>query len=411
MIYRVLALFTLVSSFTFPLREVKIKKPISDYTKLKASPITLESALIENYYNLQYIAELNFGTPGQAMTLTLDTGSSYTWVPSTSCDCHDSLNVFNSSLSSTYKNLTTKIELYYGMGEVKGYLVSDVLSLGQLSASNQTFVAITYDKDLDGLNSDGLLGLGFKELSDGVKTFVDNLKEQGKIKEAVFSFYLSNIDNEFRDSVFTIGEYDINLYGNGVEQIIDIDASYGYWLTILDKVEVDSSTVHNKQSYAIIDLGSSLISMPYSAFSNYAKKIKEINENCYDFGYLVCECAFGNYDAYPDITFTFGTEEFVIHPDNYIYYETGYCYLLIESSYESYYIIGQPFMRDYYTVFDMDNNLIRASRAVGTKETSDYGNLFYIICAGIFGFVVIVVGVFLIIYFTRKTNEDYQPLT
>ena len=38
----------------------------------------------------------------------------------------------------------------------------------------------------------GIVGLGFKALSDGYPTMLDNLKEQKIIKNRTFSFYLSS---------------------------------------------------------------------------------------------------------------------------------------------------------------------------------------------------------------------------
>lgn len=403
MIVRLISLLFLATSLEVPLKQTRAKKILEKYSKLKSNPITLASTLVENYYNLQYSAELYFGTPGQLMSLTLDTGSSYTWVPGTSCNCHESVNSFEESASSTFRNTSEKVDLYYGMGEVRGYLVNDTLSLGQLSATTQQFVLINYDKDLDSLNSDGLLGLGFSSLSDGVLTFVDNLKSQGQISESVFSFYISNSDNEYMQSVFTIGEYDTSKYGNGNQQIINIDSSYGFWLSILDTFSVDSKALNRKQAYAIIDLGSSLISIPTPIYKKYARKVKETNFDCYDIGYLVCDCTFGNYSNFPDLSLTIDGEDFVIHAENYVYYENGYCYLLVDAIKDSYYIIGQPFFREYYTVFDVDKSIVIASPAARQGEYNYFAKAQQ---AGMAAFAL-VVAAGLITKYKRRNNEDY----
>ena len=406
MIVRLISLLLLVSSLKVPLKQTRAKKVLEKYSKLKSTPITLASTLVENFYNLQYSAELYFGTPGQVMSLTLDTGSSYTWVPGTACKCHESLNTFIDSSSSTFKNTSKPIDLYYGMGEVKGYLVTDTLSLGDLSAKDQQFVLINYDKDLDSLNSDGLLGLGFSLLSDGVPTFIDNLRSQGQISESVFSFYISNSDNEFMQSVFTIGEYDTSKYGDGYERTIEIDPSFGYWVAILDSFSVDSQSLNRKQGYAIIDLGSSLISLPNSIYKKYSKQVQNTNSLCYDIGYLVCDCTFGDYSSFPDLTLNFNGEDFVIHPENYIYYENGYCYLLVDAIQDNYYLIGQPFFREFYTVFDMESSVVIASRAA-RQETYYYFSRTQE--AGMAVFALAVAGG-LIIRYRRRDTGDYDRL-
>jgi hypothetical protein len=406
MIVRLIFLVIFASSFEFPLKQTRAKRVPQKYSKSKLTPITLASTLVENYYNLQYSAELSFGTPSQSMTLTLDTGSSYTWVPGTVCNCHESLNSFEDTASSTFKNTSAPIALYYGMGEVKGYLVNDTLSLGDLSAKNQQFVLINYDKDLDFLNSDGLLGLGFSSLSDGVKTFVDNLKSQGQISESVFSFYISNSDNEYQQSVFTIGEYDTSKYGNGYEQTIEIDSSFGFWLSIMDSFSVDTKVLNRRQAYAIFDLGSSLISVPNQIYKKYTKMVEQSIKNCYDIGYLVCDCVFGDYLEFPDLTLNFNGEDFIIHAENYIYYENGYCYLLVDAIQDSYYIIGQPFFREYYTVFDMDKSTILVSPAARQGEYDYFAKVQQ---AGIAAFVLVVAGG-LIMKFGRRESEGYDRI-
>jgi hypothetical protein len=46
-----------------------------------------------------------------------------------------------------------------------------------------------------------------------------------------------------------------------------------------------------------------------------------------------------------------------------IYYKNRYSHLSVGNNEENFYLIGQPFLRDYYTVFDMDKSIIIASSA------------------------------------------------
>ena len=73
------------------------------------------------------------------------------------------------------------------------------------------------------MKCDGVLGLSPGDLSlekdekralAGTDTtrFIDNLYEQGKIKERVFSFFLSDYNNYREIPVFTVGGYDIDKF-------------------------------------------------------------------------------------------------------------------------------------------------------------------------------------------------------
>ena len=80
-----------------------------------------------------------------------------------------------------------------------------------------------------------MLGLGFNLLSDGHPTFVENLKEQGIIEQAIFSVYLS--DTEFLygskttpESNIMFGGYDVEKYANGTDvTYIPVSGIPGYW--------------------------------------------------------------------------------------------------------------------------------------------------------------------------------------
>ena len=61
------------------------------------------------------------------------------------------------------------------------------------------------------------MGLAFNNLSDGKLTLIERLKKQGVIKNAIFSFYLSDDDygdnpSEDHTSVMLIGGYDTEKY-------------------------------------------------------------------------------------------------------------------------------------------------------------------------------------------------------
>lgn len=63
-------------------------------------------------------------------------------------------------------------------------------------------------------SSDGVIGLGFNELSSGYLTVIETLKLQGLINEAIFSIYLSDNLNEdgSLSSNIMIGGYNLEKY-------------------------------------------------------------------------------------------------------------------------------------------------------------------------------------------------------
>ena len=79
----------------------------------------LSLADLKNSYNLEYIANIQIGTPPKTMSLNIDTGSSWIRVPSINCNFVKS-NKFDPSGSSSYYYPNLKYEEAYGKETLTG---------------------------------------------------------------------------------------------------------------------------------------------------------------------------------------------------------------------------------------------------------------------------------------------------
>lgn len=87
-------------------------------------------------------------------------------------------------------------EVFYGIGYIKGYIVNDDIAITNSKDSAArvvNFLSVTNASKLEGLVSDGLLGLSpkFDYKKQKVHLLVDQLKEDGIISKAMFSMYLT----------------------------------------------------------------------------------------------------------------------------------------------------------------------------------------------------------------------------
>ncbi|XP_047317062.1 aspartic proteinase oryzasin-1-like [Impatiens glandulifera] len=159
-----------------------------------------DSSIVElkNYMDAQYFGEIGIGTPSQKFTVIFDTGSSNLWVPSTKCyfsvSCYFH-SKYKSGLSSSYKKKGKSAEIHYGTGSIAGFFSQDHVSVGDLVVKSQDFIEATREPGITFLDAkfDGILGLGFQEISVGnVVPVWYNMVEQGLIQDPIFSFLVQS---------------------------------------------------------------------------------------------------------------------------------------------------------------------------------------------------------------------------
>ncbi|KAM7262775.1 hypothetical protein ACFE04_000458 [Oxalis oulophora] len=171
---------------------------------------------LKNYLDAQYYGEIGIGTPPQKFTVIFDTGSSNMWVPSGKC-------YFSEFIEATRE-------------------------------PGVTFLVAKFD---------GILGLGFQEISVGNATPVwYNMIKQGLIKDPVFSFWLNRDVEDEEGGQIVFGGVDPNHY-KGKHTYVPVTQK-GYWQFDMGDVIIgDKATGYCADGCAAIaDSGTSLLAGP-----------------------------------------------------------------------------------------------------------------------------------------------------
>lgn len=322
------------------------------------------SIVINDYENSQYYGKIQLGTPGQNFNVIFDTGSSDLWVAGSGCDDSCGRHAkYDSSKSSTYVKNGTAFDIEYGSGPVSGYESADVLNMGGLKVQNQIFAEVT---DASGLGAaykmgkfDGILGLAFPILSvNHVPTAFENVVNQGLVDQALFSFYLGNSAKDFGELL--LGGIDAKHY-TGEISWVNLHAAT-YWEIIMGGLTVQGTTF-GANSKAIVDSGTSLLTGPSETVAAIAKSIgaKEIIA-----GEYMVAC---NYDTLPNLDFTIDGKVYTLTAYDYLIPDGNLCLfammgLDIPAPTGPLFILGDVFMRKYYTVWDTANKRIGFAQAV-----------------------------------------------
>jgi phytepsin len=238
----------------------------------------------------QYYGAIEIGSPKQEFTVVFDTGSSNLWVPSSKC--HLSLACFfhhryQSSRSTSYKADGTSFSIQYGTGSLQGFLSVDDVTLGDLTVKGQTFAEATKEPSITFLAAkcDGILGLGFKEISvNRVEPVWYNLLNQKLVQEPVFSFWLNrNASKEKKGGELVLGGVDPDHFRG--EHTYTPVTRKAYWQFEMGDVLLggDSTGFCAGGCAAIADSGTSLLAGPVGI-------VAEINHAINATGIISGEC-------------------------------------------------------------------------------------------------------------------------
>lgn len=245
-----------------------------------------------------------------------------------------------------------------------GFLSQDYIRIDD----NYTLVAKAYfvlvgrDSLPKGFKSvDGILGLGFKELSDDYETLIDSLFVEDMIERRIFALYLNHLGEMGEQqgygkepSSMQIGAYDLKKYApNGKTSTIGLNGNTGFWYSSISEFRLGNYELTNIP--VIFDSGSTLIIIDTSTYTNLFYTISS-SHNCIDVGLIACECH--SKDDMPRLHFKIGSVDFELSQDISWYYEKDTCVLLVQGLTSRTWILGIVFLQNFYTIFDMDQQQI-----------------------------------------------------
>ncbi|KAH9853472.1 aspartic peptidase A1 [Lenzites betulinus] len=314
---------------------------------------------LSNFMNAQYFSEITLGTPPQTFKVILDTGSSNLWVPSTKCTSIACFlhTKYDSSSSSSYKANGSEFSIQYGSGSMEGFVSQDTLTIGDLSIKQQDFAEATKEPGLAFAfgKFDGILGLGYDTISVNhiVPPFY-NMIGKGLLDAPVFSFRLGSSEADGGEALF--GGIDETAYTGKIEYVPV--RRKAYWEVELEKISLGEDEVELENTGAAIDTGTSLIALP----SDLAEMINaQIGATKGWNGQYTVDCA--KVPSLPDLTFYFGGKPYALKGTDYILEVQGTCMssftgMDINVPGGSLWIVGDVFLRKFYTVYDLGRDAV-----------------------------------------------------
>ncbi|XP_065792567.1 pregnancy-associated glycoprotein 2-like [Muntiacus reevesi] len=317
---------------------------------------------LRNFLDIAYVGTIAIGTPPQEFQVIFDTGSADLWVPSITCQSPacKTHNTFNPQNSSSFREAGQPVTIVYGSGLIQGFLGSDTVQIGNFVSLNQSFGLSVKEFGFDGMPFDGVLGLAFPSISiKGARPIFDNLWSQGAFSEPVFAFYLSKSKPE--GSVVMFGGVDQNYY-KGELNWVPVSQTR-HWQISMNRTTMNGEVVAcSRGCQAFVDTGSASIYVSTEMVTNIHKVM---NAKLKDSEYVVsCDAV----NTLPPVIFNINGIDYPLPPQAYIIKEKSSCLSAFHGGLEALspdtWLLGDVFLRQYFSVFDRENERIGLAPAV-----------------------------------------------
>ncbi|XP_022437159.1 gastricsin [Delphinapterus leucas] len=318
-----------------------------------------------DYMDAAYFGEISIGTPPQNFLVLFDTGSSNLWVPSVYCQSQacTSHTRFNPSLSSTYSTNGQTFSLQYGSGSLTGFFGYDTLTVQGIKVPNQEFGLSEKEPGTNFLYAkfDGIMGMAYPALSmGGAPTALQGMLQEGALTSPVFSFYLSSQQGSQDGGAVIFGGVDSSLYTGQIHWAPVTQELY--WQIGIEEFLIgDQATGWCSQGcQAVVDTGTSLLTVPQQFMSSLLQATGAEEDQ---YGQFFVDC--NSIQSLPTLTFIINGVQFPLPPSSYILNnDDSFCMLGVEPTYvpsqngQPLWILGDVFLRSYYSVYDLGNNRV-----------------------------------------------------
>jgi len=353
----------------------------------------------QRLHALQYYGEVTVGTPPQRFKIIFDTGSGHLLLPSANCESPacDQHPRFWENRSSTSIPIAWADEplkraegdndrdtqvLSFAMGDCVGQYVRDRVCLGNACA-DADFVGMTEESDnpFKDAEWDGILGLG-QSLSDAAEFNIFGVLASNatpRLHRPVFAVYLGQHIQDAAE--ITFGDYhDARM----ASELTWVNVSQdGYWQFQFTDFLIDGKPTGLCKKYgqrkcqAVLDTGSSLMMGPQADLDPLIGMLGFGNDtqmNCTDA------------NKFPKLSFLIGGKMMDMEPEDYMDRSHGpeqpkgvdNCWAHMmpvgDTGRGPIFVLGMPFLRAFYTVYDIHAKRIgiaRANHGDAASETVD----------------------------------------
>ncbi|KYQ57862.1 Lysosomal aspartic protease, partial [Trachymyrmex zeteki] len=320
--------------------------------------------------NAAYYGAITIGTPPQNFNVAIDIAFPELIIPSRNCCSNVPLyNTYDHTKSSTYIPNNTFFNFVYNKEKtniiriMSGFLSTDVINIVGINVSNQTFGEILVIEviEFDNVKFDGILGMGFSTVPSEMSSIFTTMIKQGLLSRPVFSFYLNR--NPELNNELILGNSDETLYEGNLTYVDIIHETF--WKFSIDQIKIGDTILCMNRSQAMIDTLTLKLIGPSPDIANINRQIGANDTE----GEMIVDC--DKISNLPKIYFFLDDKPFGFSGEDYIIkleqinktkcisaFKSADTCISANKTKEPDWILGNVFLRRYYTEFDIENNRI-----------------------------------------------------
>ncbi|KAK5653663.1 hypothetical protein OQA88_8693 [Cercophora sp. LCS_1] len=365
--------------------------------------------LTNNLTSGAYFAQVEIGTPGQTLSLHVDTGSTDVWVLGTSTNlCTNTLlqatyggclDAFDRSASSTFERVGSgnDFEIRYMDGSgASGFYFTDDINVGGLNVSD---VQMGYAQR--STSAWGMLGIGYAKNSAArveYPSLLDQMHDQSLIGTKAYSLYLNDVESSTGTILF--GGIDTEKFYGTLKSIpILPDPQTGHithfnvslsGLAVLSgNPKIDSSTLIAPASPVpvILDSGTTLTYLPGAVTAPLFAKLNAYDRSGAEIPVVYVDCTIVDTDPSLVLSYQFNGPDgpvvqvsiadivfddikqyvaagLITLPSKLPFPKENVCSLgVMTSAAGDVHLLGDTFLRSAYAVYDLSNDVIALAQS------------------------------------------------
>ncbi|MCJ1403778.1 hypothetical protein MMC11_007001 [Xylographa trunciseda] len=347
--------------------------------------------VLDNSPGFGYYANVSVGKPAQNVALQVDTGSSNLWINSaTSTFCSQAgtcaYGSYDVNASSTSQYVNSKFNVtYIGANGASGDFVTDNFQIG-----NSTVNGLQFGIGNNSTTPQNVWGIGYGNANELVSAAFQypntplQMVKNGLINAPAYSLYLNDLKSRTGSILF--GGVDTACYQGELQSVPVIPYNGNYTILQVTLNSVNTTTGGNLNTtsstdlpqIAVLDSGASAVLLPtdiaQQIWSTFGVTYSNANRQA------TCPCSIANSTGTVDFGFSgikisVPVSEFVREFRGDAAPSPGTCLfdvqpLLTSGSYAPI-ILGDPFLRSAYVVYDLGNNEISMAQTVFNAQSSN----------------------------------------